>query len=78
MIDRIDPIRTDIAQLRQSIAEQTTHFTRVHERLDTVVERLHAVDKRIETVKSDLIAWSFVFWVGAVAAIAMLAKVLDR
>ena len=41
-----------------------------------VVKGLHAVDKRIETVKSDLIGWSFVFWVGAVTAIAVLAGVL--
>ena len=32
----------------------------------------------IEKRSSDLIKWSFVFWVGAVAAISMLAGVLPR
>ena len=32
----------------------------------------------IERRSADLIKWPFVFWVGAVAAIAMLAGVLGR
>lgn len=50
------------------------------------VTRLHAdmagmeirLGERIANVKSDLMKWSFVFWVGAVAAIAMLADVLGK
>ena len=37
-----------------------------------------AVSKDIAAAKSDLMKWSFVFCVGAVGAIAMLAGVLDR
>jgi hypothetical protein len=37
-----------------------------------------AVSKEIASAKSDLMKWSFAFWVGAVGAIAMLAGVLDR
>jgi hypothetical protein len=33
---------------------------------------------RIADVKSDLMKWSFVFWCGAVAAIAALAGVLRQ
>lgn len=33
--------------------------------------------ERISNVKADLMKWSFVFWVGAIAAIAILAGVLD-
>ena len=43
-------------------------------------ERIHALEirltGRISDVKSDLMKWSFVFWCGAVAAIAALAGVL--
>ena len=34
--------------------------------------------KEIGNVKADLMKWSFLFWVGAVSAIAMLAGVLQR
>jgi hypothetical protein len=34
--------------------------------------------KEIGSVKADLMKWSFLFWVGAVSAIAMLAGVLQR
>jgi len=37
-----------------------------------------AVRVEIEGVKSDLMKWSFVFWCGAVAAIAALAGVLRQ
>ena len=38
--------------------------------------RFAQLEKTIEARAADLIKWSFVFWVGAVAAIAMLAGVL--
>jgi hypothetical protein len=34
--------------------------------------------EHIGNVKADLMKWSFLFWVGAVMAIAMLAGVLGR
>jgi hypothetical protein len=34
------------------------------------------LETRFERRFGDLIKWSFVFWVGAVAAIAMLARAL--
>ena len=39
-------------------------------------KEIHVVDNKIERRFSDLILWSFVFWVGAVAAIAVLAGAL--
>lgn len=33
---------------------------------------------QIGDVKADLMKWSFLFWVGAVTAIALLANVLER
>ena len=37
---------------------------------------MHQMDARFERRFGDLIKWSFVFWVGAVGAIAALAGVL--
>jgi hypothetical protein len=38
--------------------------------------RIHNVELRVAESKADLMRWSFVFWVGAVAAVAALAGVL--
>ena len=43
---------------------------------DKLSERIHLVDRRVGDAKADLMRWSFVFWVGAVAAVAALAGVL--
>ena len=43
------------------------------QKLDNGLARLEV---KIGETKADLMKWSFVFWVGAVAAIAMLAGVL--
>lgn len=59
-------LRADFAELRQ---ETQVGFAKVHEEMS----RLEA---RFERRFGDLIKWSFVFWVGAVGAIAMLAGVL--
>lgn len=56
----------DLAELRQ---EMRVGFAEVRQEL----ARLEA---RFERRCGDLIKWSFVFWVGAVGAIAMLARVL--
>ena len=56
----------DLDQLRADIAELRQEMQVGFARLETRFERRFG----------DLIKWSFVFWVGAVAAIAMLARVL--
>ena len=61
-----ETMRADIAELRQ---EMQVGFAKLHEEM----ARLEA---RFERRFGDLIKWSFVFWVGAVGAIAMLAGVL--
>lgn len=43
-----------------------------------LTERIHHVELRVGEVQSNLMKWSFVFWCGAVAAIAALAGVLRR
>ncbi len=56
----------DLDQLRADIAELRQEMQVGFARLETRFERRFG----------DLIKWSFVFWVGAVGAIAMLARAL--
>ena len=68
MMDRIDPIRGDIAELKQAMLAMELRLT----------EKIAAVNGRIGDKYAGLLKWSFVFWVGAVAAIAALAGILRR
>lgn len=71
----VDEMRAEHAAFRAEFAE----FRReVNARFDRMDERFQALEIRIGEVKADLMKWSFVFWVGAVTAIAVLAGVLDR
>jgi hypothetical protein len=69
-IDSVDSHRADIAELRQ---EMQVGFTRLESRIDKVGAQMEA---KFERRIADLMKWSFVFWVGAVIAIALLAKLL--
>ena len=60
--------QSDLAQVRADIAELRQEMQVGFARLETRFERRFG----------GLIKWSFVFWVGAVAAIAMLAGVVGR
>ena len=68
-------MREEFAQLRKDMAAMEA---RIMERFQAVDARMGGLEGRIAEVKSDLMKWSFVFWVGAVAAIAMLAGVLGN
>ena len=72
-----DTMRADFAELRQ---ELHAGFSRMDERfhaLETTLRAdIHKVDLRVAETKADLMRWSFVFWVGAVSAIAVLAGVM--
>jgi len=61
-----ETMRADIAELRQ---EMQVGFAKMH-------EEMARLETRFERRFGDLIKWSFVFWVGAVGAIAILAGVL--
>jgi hypothetical protein len=52
--------------MRADIAEMRQEMQVGFARLETAIERS----------KADLMKWSFVFWVGAVISIALLAKLL--
>jgi hypothetical protein len=71
-IEQSDSLRGDFAELRH---EMLLGFTRIDARFDQLKSDL---EKLIERRSGDLIKWSFVFWVGAVLAIASLAGVLKN
>lgn len=56
-------LRVELAEFRQQMAAQMAGMEM-------------RLTGRIADVKSDLMKWSFVFWCGAVAAVAALAGVL--
>jgi hypothetical protein len=69
-MDDIERRRGDLSELRRDvqadIAELRHEMQVGFARLETAIERS----------RSDLMKWSFVFWVGAVISIALLAKVI--
>ncbi len=71
----VDEMRAEHAAFRADFAE----FRReVSARFDRIDQRFQVLETRLGDVKADLMKWSFVFWVGAVTAIAVLAGVLER
>jgi hypothetical protein len=62
--------QADLAELRQ---EMLAGFAALRQ---TLQAGLGGVETKLEQRTADLMKWSFVFWVGAVGAVAMLAGVL--
>jgi len=74
-------MRTEFAAFRLEMRSEFAAFRQetrdmVHASEMRLTERIHTLDTRISEVQSNLMKWSFVFWCGAVAAIAALAGVL--
>ena len=71
------PTRSDLAAVRSDLAdvraELRADIAELRQEMQVGFARL---ETRFERRFGDLIKWSFVFWVGAVAAIAMLARAL--
>lgn len=73
-IDDTSAVRSDLAELRH---DMQVGFARIDASVTTQLERVRGdLASQIERSKADLMKWSFVFWCGAVAAIAALAGVL--
>jgi hypothetical protein len=68
--EKLAAIHADFAEYRHEMAEL------IQASESRLVERIHKVEVRVAEFKADLMKWSFVFWVGAVTAIAALAGVL--
>lgn len=78
----IDEMRAERAEMRADFAdfrrEMQAQFEAIDARFDRVDQRFLTLETKLGDVKADLMKWSFVFWVGAVTAIAVLAGVLER
>lgn len=69
----LDDIRADF---QRAEAERREQMARIDQRFDRLESRIVTLESKLGDIKSDLMKWSFVFWCGAVASIAMLAGVL--
>ncbi|MGK2934961.1 MAG: hypothetical protein ACSLFE_06910 [Gemmatimonadaceae bacterium] len=75
LVTIVDEMRAEHAAFRGDFAE----FQReISARFDRIDQRFQTLEIKLGDVKADLMKWSFVFWIGAVTAIAVLAGVLDR
>jgi len=72
-IDKTEAASGDVAELRH---EMELGFARIDAKFERMEARFAQLEALIDKRSADLIKWSFVFWVGAVSAIAMLAKLL--
>ena len=88
LVTILDEIRADHAGARQEFhdirSEVLQRFEQIDRSFDSIDRRFERVDERftavlekVSDVQSNLMKWSFVFWCGAVAAIAALAGVLQ-
>jgi hypothetical protein len=69
--------RSDLAAVRSDLADVRGELRAdIAELRQQMHAGFAALEIRFERRFSDLIKWSFVFWVGAVGAIAMLARAL--
>ena len=70
-------IRGDIADVRGDMAELRHEMQVGFEKVRTEMAELRAdLTERIESRFSDLLKWSFIFWVGAVTTIAVVVQTL--
>ncbi|MGH7677685.1 MAG: hypothetical protein ACRENU_04405 [Gemmatimonadaceae bacterium] len=80
-MDDIDRQRGDINELRRDVQGDIAELRhKMQGDIADLRREMHVGFARLETAiersRSDLMKWSFVFWVGAVIAIALLAKVI--
>ena len=82
LVTIVDEMRAEHASFRAEFLEFRreiqTRFDAIDARFDRIDQRFQTLEFRLGDVKADLMKWSFVFWVGAVTAIAVLAGVLER
>lgn len=87
LVTILDEIRSDrrhsdrlhqeqMARIDLRFDQIEARFTRVEDRMGALETRMGALEVKLGDVKADLMKWSFLFWVGAVGAIAALAGVL--
>jgi len=76
----LDEIRAEGAEFRRAVDRRfdamDKRFDAMERRFDVIEARFASLEGRVSDVKADLMKWSFAFWIGAVVAIAVLAKLI--
>ena len=80
LMQNMDASRAELRELNDlNFARIESKFEIMSARIDSKFETMSAgLETKMEHRFADLLKWSFVFWVGAGAAIAALAGVLRR
>jgi hypothetical protein len=73
---RLDGVDRRLDDMDRRFDDVDRRFADVDRRFERSDDRFVAVLGKLNDVQSNLMKWSFVFWCGAVAAIAALAGVL--
>jgi len=76
LLDQFARIDLRFDQMGERLDKMDHRFDRLEDRMGSLETRMGALEIKVGDVKADLMKWSFVFWVGAVGAIAALAGVL--
>jgi hypothetical protein len=80
LVNILDEIRADSARMRAEHAEcrraMDKRFDSIDARFGRIDARFATLEGRVADVRADLMKWSFAFWIGAVVAIAVLAKLI--
>ncbi|MBI4420400.1 MAG: hypothetical protein HY560_06205 [Gemmatimonadetes bacterium] len=77
MVDWMHQVDTQRAELRELNELNFARFAALlGERVSELRQDVSRLETKIEQRSADLIKWSFIFWVGAVGAIALLAGVM--
>ncbi len=78
---RFDQIDGQFAKIDGQFAKIDGRFTKLEGHVDARSTQLESaiarLEIKIEQRTADLMKWSFMFWLGAVAAIAILAGILN-
>ena len=79
-MEGVDNARADIAELRHEMevgfAKVDAKFAGIDTKFAALDGRFSALETLIERRTADLMKWSFGFWIGAVVAIAVLARLI--
>lgn len=77
LLDGVELQRSELRAFREGMRADFAEFRiEMQKQAAVTQQQVATLSTGLERVKADLLKWSFVFWVGAVGAIAGLAGIL--